>query len=265
MTIKAVVFDFADTLVHTERFDYDACLKTMVESFRKNGVSVPFESFRRGYFDSRDTFYKRTEKTLEEQDFGERIAETMKFCGFKLSADDKRIRQAKEAFCMCFAQSLTIDDYLPPLLDELHRKYKLAIVSNMSFAQAILQSVRDFAIADYFDTIVVSGILGWRKPSPRIFDEVLRALHVKAEEAAFVGDSPRADVEGAKQVGMKALLLRRGSGKEPVTDTAQFYMRENKSRVKPDRTIRKLANLPRALQSLRTDKNTLATALPKRP
>jgi FMN phosphatase YigB (HAD superfamily) len=73
---------------------------------------------------------------------------------------------------------------------------------------------------------------------------------VKAEEAAFVGDSPRADVEGAKQLGMKTVLLIEKSKKQPVTDTAQFYMRESKSSVKPDRTIRKLTNLPRALRNL---------------
>jgi putative hydrolase of the HAD superfamily len=250
LTIKAVLFDFADTLVHTEGFDYDACLGKMVQSLGKNGVLVSLESFRRGYFDSRDRFYKRTEKTLEEQNFAERITEALGACGVKLAADDERIGEATEAFSDCFAKSLTVDEYLPSLLEKMHKEYRLAVVSNMSFAGAIFQNLKELNIDKHFDAVIVSGVLGWRKPSPRIFQEALHALDVKPEEAAFVGDSPRADVEGAKQLNMKAVLFTETSKKQPVTDTAQFYMRESESSVKPDRTIRKLTNLPRALRSL---------------
>jgi len=250
LTVKAVLFDFADTLVHTERFDYDTCLGKMVQSLGKNGVSVPFQSFKRGYLESRDRFYKETEKTLEEQNFEERIRETLRSCDIKLSANDERIRAAAEAFSNCFANSLMLDSYLPSLLERLHRKYKLAVVSNMSFAGAIFQSLREFDIAKHFDATIVSGVLGWRKPCPRIFREALHALGVKAEEAVFVGDSPRADVVGAGQLNMKTVLVVQKDKKQPVTDTFQFYIKEGKSNVKPDRTISKLANLPRALRNL---------------
>jgi len=222
----------------------------MVKSLGKNGISVPFESFKQGYFDSRDTFYKKTEKTLEEQNFAERIMETLRSCSINVGAEDERIRGATEAFSTCFAGSLTIDSCLPSLLEQLHKKYKLAVVSNMSFAEATFQSLREFNIAKHFDAVIVSGILGWRKPSPAIFQKALQTLDVKAKEAAFVGDSPRADIEGARQLGMKTVLLIKKNKKPPVTDTAQFYIREGKSNVKPDRTIRNLANLERALHDL---------------
>ena len=250
LNVKAVLFDFADTLVNTGRFDYDKCLGKMVQGLSKNGIFVPFESFKRGYFDSRDRFYKQTEKTLEEQNFAERITETLRSCGINVGAEDERIREATEAFSNCFAKSLTIDSLLPSLLERLHKKYKLAVVSNMSFAEAIFQSLREFNIANHFDVVIVSGILGWRKPSPKIFQKALQTLDVKARDAAFVGDSPRADIEGARRLGMKTVLLIQENKKQPVTDTAQFYSREGKSNVKPDRTIRKLANLERALRNL---------------
>jgi putative hydrolase of the HAD superfamily len=250
VAVKAVLFDFADTLVHTERFDYDTCLKKMVHSLNKNGITVPFESFKRGYFDSRDRFYKETEKTLKEQDFEQRIRETLRKCGIRLNVDDGPMREAAEAFSNCFAKSMTIESYLPSLLETLHKRYRLAAVSNMSFAEAIFQSLKEFDIYKHFDAVVVSGVLGWRKPSPRIFHAALRALDVKAKEAVFVGDSPIADIEGAKQLGMKTVLLAEKNRKEPLTDTYQFYIREEKSNVKPDRTISKLSNLPRALHSL---------------
>ena len=143
MAFQVVLFDFADTLVHTEQFDYDTCVKKMIESLSKNGVSLAFNSFKRGYFDSRDRFYRETEKTLEEQDFAERITETLRSCGIKLQALDERVREAAGAFSDCFAKSLTIESYLPSLLERLHKRYRLAVVSNMSFAEAIFQSLKE--------------------------------------------------------------------------------------------------------------------------
>jgi putative hydrolase of the HAD superfamily len=216
----------------------------------KNGIAVPFEEFKKGYFDSRDRFYRKTEKTLEEQDFEERIRETLRKCGVKVNVDNETVREAAEAFSDCFAKSMTIENYLPSLLETLHKRYRLAAVSNMSFARAIFQSLKEVGIYKHFDAVIVSGVLGWRKPSPRIFRVALRDLDVKAEEAVFVGDSPIADIEGAKQLGMQTVLLVEKNRKQPLTDTYQFYIKEEKSTVKPDRTIHKLSNLPRALNSL---------------
>jgi len=50
---------------------------------------------------------------------------------------------------------------------------------------------------------------GYNKPHPSIFRTALRLLAVSPEEALMVGDSYTHDIEGAKAVGMKAVLLRR--------------------------------------------------------
>ena len=51
---------------------------------------------------------------------------------------------------------------------------------------------------------------GFMKPHPSIFEAALRAMRVMPEEAVMVGDSLSHDVEGARQVGMRAVLLSRG-------------------------------------------------------
>jgi putative hydrolase of the HAD superfamily len=248
-TIKAILFDFADTLVHTEKFDYDVCLGKMHESLRINGIAAPFESFKRAYFNSRDRFYRETETTLEEQNFAQRIKETLKPLGVMVSTNDKRLIEAAVAYVNCFVKALTIERYLPSLLNELHKKHKLAVVSNMSFAKAGPLSLEKFDIAKYFDAVIISGMIGWRKPNPKIFQQALKALNVKAGNAVFVGDSLRADIEGARQLGIRTVFIEDKSKKPPTTDTAQIYMKEKKSAARPDRTISKLEQLPEALKS----------------
>ena len=52
--------------------------------------------------------------------------------------------------------------------------------------------------------------VGWRKPSPRIFEAALRALGTGADRTVMVGDSEAADIAGAHAAGMRAVLIRRG-------------------------------------------------------
>jgi len=59
--------------------------------------------------------------------------------------------------------------------------------------------------------IIVSGETGYEKPDQRIFRDALEAAGITApERALFVGDTPEADIEGAKRFGMQAAWVRRG-------------------------------------------------------
>jgi HAD superfamily hydrolase (TIGR01549 family) len=59
------------------------------------------------------------------------------------------------------------------------------------------------------DAMVGSKSHGRTKPHPSIFVAALEALDVAADEAAMVGDSYEDDIEGARSLGMRAILLDR--------------------------------------------------------
>jgi len=58
--------------------------------------------------------------------------------------------------------------------------------------------------------VVVSGEFGKAKPGPEIFKEALRLLKKEPGETVFVGDSPAADIEGARRAGMSTAWLSHG-------------------------------------------------------
>ena len=59
--------------------------------------------------------------------------------------------------------------------------------------------------------IIVSEAAGYKKPDPRIFSDALEMTGLTSpEQVMFVGDNPRADIDGAKRFGMKAAWVRRG-------------------------------------------------------
>jgi putative hydrolase of the HAD superfamily len=93
-----------------------------------------------------------------------------------------------------------------PVLDELRAaSMKIAVVSN---------GIRDLtAFVTHHrldvDAIVDSRRHGRVKPHPTIFQAALDLLGVGAGEAVMVGDSIEEDIDGARALGMRAILVDR--------------------------------------------------------
>jgi len=251
MHLKAVVFDMGDTLILNDRWDYDNSLRRLLKSLQRDNVavSVPFEDFRRVYFEVRDQLYEKSESSLEEVDFRLRIAETLKRFNYELSHESAIINHAVEGFIDAFIEDSRMEDYVPFILTGLRDKYKLGMVSNFAHAPSLWRILRHFRLPRFFDVVVVSGELGLRKPHPRIFEEALKALAVTAEETVFVGDSLKADIYGAKRVGLKTILVENvGLRKNPFAIAGEL----DPFPVEPDSRIPCLANLPAALNALQS-------------
>jgi len=241
MPIKAILFDFGDTLISTDKFDYDQCLKKIHESLTKDNVTVPYEEFKKVYFNVRNRLYKKTEESLREAKFNLRITETLKHFGYSFKQKDAVIVRSTDAFGDAVVSMMQMDLNVPKLLQQLktQNKYKLGIVSNFAHPTTPLKkTLEKFDITKYFDALTISGEVGWRKPSPKIFKKALQALGVKASETVFIGDSPHHDIEGAKNSGMKTILVKKES------------INEDDKLGNPDKRITTLEKLPKALSEL---------------
>ncbi|MCD1295375.1 HAD family hydrolase [Methanocella sp. CWC-04] len=93
-----------------------------------------------------------------------------------------------------------------PALDQLQRRYRLGIVSNAQEAFTIPE-LRLFGLDPYFETIVLSSMVGAKKPNSRIFLQALKNLDIKPENAVFVGNDLKADIMGASKLGIKTIYL----------------------------------------------------------
>lgn len=82
--------------------------------------------------------------------------------------------------------------------------------------------------------VVISMEFGKAKPDPAIFKQALRLLGSAAEETVFVGDSPAADIEGARKTGMDTAWLSHGRKWPPEMRT-------------PTHTLERFADLQKVL------------------
>ncbi|WP_127475757.1 HAD family hydrolase [Microbacterium sulfonylureivorans] len=90
------------------------------------------------------------------------------------------------------------------------RGIPLALITNgpSGLQRAKLRAV---GIEDAFDVVIVSGEHGVHKPDGEIFDLALDGLGVTAAEALHVGDNLVADIAGARDAGLTAVWIDRGT------------------------------------------------------
>ena len=69
--------------------------------------------------------------------------------------------------------------------------------------------------AGLFDAEVFSNAIGLSKPDPRIYLACCEQLGVEPHEAVFVGDGANDELEGARRVGLRPILIHK-EGEDPV-------------------------------------------------
>jgi len=94
-------------------------------------------------------------------------------------------------------------------LDDLRAAgVRLAIVSNAArHSERLLDT---FGFRDRVSATAMSWSIGVLKPEPRIYRAALDALGVVPGEAAFVGDGRDCERQGARGLGLRAVLIERG-------------------------------------------------------
>jgi len=91
--------------------------------------------------------------------------------------------------------------------------YLIGLITVCSEDIEVLWPETEFA--GLFDAEIFSSRVGLSKPDPRIYLACCEALGVEPHEAVFVGDGANDELEGARRVGMEAILIHR-PGERPL-------------------------------------------------
>jgi epoxide hydrolase-like predicted phosphatase len=103
----------------------------------------------------------------------------------------------------------SVDRQLVEFIRRLHDHYRTALLSN-AWPNVRHQIEGEWAIADAFDTLVISAEVGWVKPDPKIYQHALRQLGLPPQACVFIDDF-EVNVEGARQLGIHGILFESSS------------------------------------------------------
>jgi putative hydrolase of the HAD superfamily len=121
-----------------------------------------------------------------------------------------RHERALVAYHEFWAPHTLIDPDVPPLLTALRALgLRIGVLSNTLWTRHHHEEVfRRDGVLDLIDGAVYTSEIEWTKPHPEAFRAAMAAVDVDdPARVVFVGDRPYDDVHGAKQVGMRAVLV----------------------------------------------------------
>ena len=110
------------------------------------------------------------------------------------------------AACQHFA---LYDDVLRTLQRLDAAGLRIGLISNTHRCLASFQS--HFELEPYITAALSSSDHGYMKPHPSIFEAALRLVDAAPGESVMVGDSLSHDIHGARQIGMRGILIERSA------------------------------------------------------
>ena len=241
MKVRAVIFDFLGTLAAVHGYSYEESMKKMYRSLTNDGFEMPYERFREVYDQVHHKYQRIRYEKLVEVTNAVWLSEALNQLGFVTKPDDEAVKRAINIF---FEDNLTSFRPRPCASETLRRlseSYSLALISNFTYAPVIYAGLRRLRFSKFFNAVLVSEDVGWRKPDPKIFEEALKRLNKIVEQTIFVGDNPAEDIQGAKNMGMKAVFV-----------PSQFFTVEDVKGAspQPDIILSSLCKLPQILPQM---------------
>jgi putative hydrolase of the HAD superfamily len=238
--IKAIIFDFIGTLTNIKNYSLETSKKKLYRAIVQAGFDVDAEAFLKAYTNAHEKYRIIRYRELIEVTNAVWISEALNDLGFKTEPKDMQIKTAVNAFFEDYLKSLELRPCVKNTLKQCSKDYKLGLVSNFTYAPVIYAALRKLGISQFFNAILVSDDVGWRKPHIKIFKEALERLGTSAEETVYVGDSPEEDIKGAKMAGMKTVFVQ-----------SQFYSLEKleDSKQNPDVIVKDICRLYKKIES----------------
>ena len=212
MPIRAVLFDLGNTLVsYYQPADFMPILQRSLQACLLTLGDTPLSREAQT-----ELVHQALELNQERTDLAvwpleERLRVLFRHYMPSAALDTTCVERLTEAFLQpIFATARVSKDTLPVLMALKRRGVKTAIVSNApwgSSGRAWRTELARHGLLAAVDTVVFCRDVGWRKPHPSPFRRALEVLGASAKEAAFVGDDPMWDIEGADGAGLLPILL----------------------------------------------------------
>lgn len=203
MNYKAVIFDVGDTLLE----HYPSQIQIYTMRMEELGFTINTQTTDKISLALAKSAHDQIGKEqngaprMSDEDFEVMLDKAA------LSCIDKNYNEYDETACLEKLKNIPIPKQelrvIPGTLETLEflkeKKFRLGIISN--HYSWLPDYLKEIGLAEYFEVIVVSGIVGVEKPDIRIMQIALEKFSLPAESCLYVGDHPF-DVFCAKKAGM---------------------------------------------------------------
>ncbi|KMP12598.1 hypothetical protein UR09_00790 [Candidatus Nitromaritima sp. SCGC AAA799-A02] len=221
---KAILFDWAYTLVDLIDEDDHAAFVRLTDFLRERGVELP--DFDRLFTAYQDMFYGLIAES--RQTHREACFETvLRYLFFRFGIELQDRATWTEILTVYYDVIHGVRILYPDVVGTLEAMQKagvrMGVVSNTTNPKFIKEEEMHRTRLDrFFEFALYSSVMPYRKPHPSIFRAAVERFGLEAREILFVGDDLRMDVAGPQAVGLSTAWLNR-KGASPIDGIVPDY------------------------------------------
>ena len=214
VTFRGVFFDLWGTLLiqNDPSGAWSNWVSAIHGTLTECGLSIPVDVFAArcdGFFDKPEPPPQGVGLTIYER----RIRALGVDLGLQLT--NAEIRSVVTREYEAWRKDVSVDPDADAVLSALMRRRTLGLVTNYDHPPHIYPLLREFGLSGFFQTVVISGAIGIRKPDPHIFLPALQEVGLQPHEVVYVGDR-RTDVQGSRAAGLYPVRIQRSRPGEDV-------------------------------------------------
>lgn len=236
---RYLLFDLGGTLMHAENDWAPVTIEgdeALSRKLSEHNIQVESNIFR----EHLDEYYSQRDQNFQETTYHFVLRNLLSELGYD-DVDESILRSALDALYSVTQKNWELEsDALETIQNLKSQEFQLGILSNAGDDKDVQTLIDKFGIRPHFDFVLTSATCFYRKPHARAFEFALAHWSISPEEAIMIGDNLEADIQGAKNLKMKAIWISR---------RAQFKDGDIQ-RFKPDFSIRKLSELLPTLERI---------------
>jgi len=198
--VKNIIFDLGGVLLNIDP-------PKTIEAFNRLGMDQLIGD--KGLSYDHDIFYLMEKGKVTPEEFRNGVRQLI-----SAEVTDDQIDTAWTAMLLDFPANRV------ELVKNLRNSYKIYLFSNTNSIHvakyhADFRKLHGFEVSSLFEIDFYSNEIGYRKPSPESFQEIIRLSEINPEESIFIDDS-LPNVEAAIGCGLKGYWLEPGQKIEEV-------------------------------------------------
>lgn len=145
--------------------------------------------------------------------------------------------QLNEIWRNANSQYVVLPETKEVILTLFRRGYRLGLISNTTSSVEVPRTFEELQITGCFETVILSCVLGKRKPDPEMLLAATQAMGIDPSRCAYVGDIPRRDVRAARAAGFARAII--------ISETLTEEHLSSEPELKPDHIVRSLREVVR--------------------
>jgi HAD superfamily hydrolase (TIGR01662 family) len=207
--IEAILFDMGGTLRGSVKKDEESKRKTVGRMIELLGAETSAEEFASLLTERARAYMRWARETLVELNEPDLWTKWLlpdwpaeRIAGMAMQLNQLWREATGERIIFPETKEVTLELY--------RRGYRLGLVSNTVSSVEVPQTFRELELTGCFETVILSCVVGMRKPGPEIMLEATRRMGVNPENCVYIGDRLNRDVESSRKAGFAQVIIRRG-------------------------------------------------------